>query len=142
MYLLLDRYPVVPSFQDWEFPHGRIPDSWPRVPASTQLPRCGISNFSFAIEQAHLVPQEEALWYYRNDMGRYGRELLRNIDDPANILPLKVDLHRCFDKRWFAIIPKSMETPAPYSSQYVTHILLKEAAELWPTYHNTCVNQP
>lgn len=72
-------------------------------------------------------------------MGRYGRELLRNIDDPANILPLKVDLHRCFNKRWFAIIPKSMEIPAPYSSQYVTHILLKEAAELWPTYHNTPV---
>jgi HNH endonuclease len=72
-------------------------------------------------------------------MGRYGRELLRNIDDPANILPLKVDLHRCFDKRWFAIIPKSIEISAPYSSQYVTHILLKEAAELWPTYHNTLV---
>jgi HNH endonuclease len=72
-------------------------------------------------------------------MGRYGRELLRNIDDPANTLSLKVDLHRCFDKRWFAIIPKSMEISAPYSSQYVTHILLQEAAELWPTYHNTPV---
>jgi HNH endonuclease len=73
-------------------------------------------------------------------MGRYGRKLLRNIDDPANILPLKVDLHRCFDKRWFAIVPKSMEIPAPDSSQYVTHILLKEAAELWPIYHNTPSN--
>ena len=72
-------------------------------------------------------------------MGRYGHELLRNIDDPANILPLKVDLHRCFDKRWFAIIPKSTETLAPYSSPYVTHILLDEAAELWPTHHNTLV---
>jgi hypothetical protein len=72
-------------------------------------------------------------------MGRYGRELLCNIDDPANILRLKSDLHRCFDKRWFAIIPKSIEIPAPNSSQYVTHILLKEAAELWPTYHKTPV---
>jgi HNH endonuclease len=69
-------------------------------------------------------------------MGRYGGELLRNINNSANILPLKVDLHRCFDKRWFAIIPKSIEIPAPYSFQYVTHILLQEAAELWPTYHN------
>jgi HNH endonuclease len=69
-------------------------------------------------------------------MGRYGREFLRNIDDPANILLLKVDLHRCFDKRWFAIIPKNKEIPAFYSSQYVTHILLDSAAELWPTYHN------
>jgi HNH endonuclease len=72
-------------------------------------------------------------------MGRYGRELLHNIDDPANILSLKVDLHRCFDKRWFAIIPKSKEISAPHSSQYVTHILLDEAAELWPRYHNTTV---
>jgi HNH endonuclease len=72
-------------------------------------------------------------------MGRYGRELLRNIDEPANILPLKVDLHRCFDKRWFAIIPKSIGISAPYSPQYVTHILLQGAAELWPTYHNTLV---
>jgi HNH endonuclease len=72
-------------------------------------------------------------------MGKYGREFLRNIDEPANILPLKVDLHRCFDKRWFAIIPKSMEISASCSSQYVTHILSKEAAELWPIYHNTLV---
>jgi hypothetical protein len=72
-------------------------------------------------------------------MGRYGRQLLRNIDVPANILPLKVDLHRCFDKRWFTIVPKRMEISAPYSSLYVTHILLEEAAELWPTYHNTPV---
>jgi HNH endonuclease len=72
-------------------------------------------------------------------MGRYGSELLRNIDDPANILPLKVDLHRCFDKRWFAIIPKSTEISASYPPQYITHILLQEAAELWPTYHNTPV---
>jgi hypothetical protein len=72
-------------------------------------------------------------------MGRYGRELLRNINDSANILPLKSDLYKCFDKRWFIIIPKSMETTAPYSSQYVTHILLEEAAELWPTYHNTAI---
>jgi HNH endonuclease len=72
-------------------------------------------------------------------MRRYGRELLCNIDDPANILPLKVDLHRCFDKRWFAIIPKNKEIPALYSSQYVTHIFLNGAAELWPTYHNNPV---
>jgi HNH endonuclease len=72
-------------------------------------------------------------------MARYGSELLRNINDPANILRLKVDLHRCFDKRWFTIVPKSMEIPAPDSSQYVTYILLKEAAELWPKYHNTPV---
>lgn len=136
-----DQYPIVPSFQDWEFPHGRIPDSWPEVPATLIPPpgRCGISNFSFAIEDAHLVPQEEALWYARNDMGRYGDEVLRDINVAANILPLKVDIHRCFDKRWFAIVPKVSGTAGPYSPQYATHVLVRAAAELWPTHHNTLV---
>jgi hypothetical protein len=99
---------------------------------------CGISNFSFAIDEAHLVPQEEALWYQRNDMGRY-EDLIPDINNSNNIVPLKTDLHRCFDNRWFTIVPKVMETTTPYSPQYVTHILQKKAAELWPTYHNTIV---
>jgi hypothetical protein len=70
----------------------------------------------------------------------YGSGSFRNIDNPANILALKSDLHTCFDKRWFAVVPRAIaeaETPSP--TQYITHILLKEAAELWPTYHNTLV---
>jgi hypothetical protein len=144
---LLDRYPIVPSFQDWEFPHGRIPDFWPQVsavprPQMSSAPatrHCGISNFSFAIDEAHLVPQEEALWYQRNDMGRYEDAILCDINNPSNIIPLKTDLHRCFDNRWFAIIPKVIKTTTPHSVQYVTHILRAQAAELWQLYHNTVV---
>jgi HNH endonuclease len=136
---LLDRYPIIPSFQDWEFPHNRIPDSWPQVSTSPPIRRCAISNFSFAIDEAHLVPQEEALWYQRNDMRRYGDAILCDIDNSTNIIPLKTDLHRCFDNRWFAIIPKVMKTTIPHSPQYVTHILRREAVELWPTYQNIIV---
>ena len=137
--VFLDQYPVVPSFRDWEFPHGRIPDSWPQVPTSSLTRRCGISNFSYAVQGAHLVPQEEALWYQRNNMERYGDAIIRDIDNPANIVMLKADFHICFDNRWFAITPKTMETTTPHSPQYVTHILRANAAELWPTYHNTIV---
>lgn len=133
-----NRYPIVPSFQDWEFPHDRIPDSWPQVSPSYGT-RCAISKFSFAIDAAHLVPQEEALWYERNDMRRYGDAVLCGIDNPTNIMPLKTDLHRCFDNRWFAIVPKVMQTTNPHSPQYVTHILRTQAAELWPTYQNVIV---
>jgi hypothetical protein len=136
---LLDRYPIIPSFQDWEFPHNRIPDSWPQVSTSPPTSRCAISNFSFAIDGAHLVPQEEALWYQRNDMRRYGDAVLCDIDNSTNIIPLKTDLHRCFDNRWIAIIPKVMKTTIPHSPQYVTHILRREAVELWPTYQNIIV---
>ncbi len=136
---LLDQYPIIASFQDWEFPHNRIPDSWPQVSTSPPTHRCAISNFSFAIDGAHLVPQEEALWYQRNDMRRYGDAVLCDIDNSTNIIPLKIDLHRCFDNRWFAIIPKVMKTTIPHSNQYVTHILRREAVELWPTYQNIIV---
>jgi HNH endonuclease len=136
---LLDRYPIIPSFQDWEFPHNRIPDSWPQVSTSTATRRCAISNFSFAIDGAHLVPQEEALWYRRNDMRRYGGTILCDIDNSTNIIPLKTDLRRCFDNRWFAIVPKVMKPTIPHSPQYVTHILQGEAAELWPTCQNIIV---
>jgi HNH endonuclease len=136
---LLDRYPIIPSFQDWEFPHNRIPDSWPQVSTSPPTRRCAISNFSFSIDGAHLVPQEEALWYQRNDMRRYGDAVLCDIDNSTNIIPLKTDLLRCFDNRWFAIIPKVMKTTIPHSPQYVTHILRREAVELWPTYQNIIV---
>ncbi len=53
--------------------------------------------------------------------------------NPANTIPLRRDIHRCFDQRWFAIVPK------PYQSQkapqFVTHILTTKAADLWPDYH-------
>jgi hypothetical protein len=60
-------------------------------------------------------------------------------------------MHRFFDKRWLVIVPKvpgdevgtevGAEARAgtyPFS-QYVTHILSGDAAELWPTFHNTLV---
>ena len=135
---VLDLYPIVPSFQDWEFPHDRIPDFWPQVSASSiSCQRCGISNSSLAVEGAYIVPGEEAAWYLRNEMGIYAPGLVRDINNPANILPLKADIHKCFDKRMFAIVPKVPDTSTP--PQYVTHILLGEAAEFWPACHNTLV---
>ncbi|KAL2192915.1 hypothetical protein P885DRAFT_72655 [Corynascus similis CBS 632.67] len=106
-----ELYPIVPSFQDWEFPHGRIPNWWPSViTASLSTMDCGITNAD---------PSD--------------------IDNRANILPLRKDIHYAFDARWFVIIPRIVTTnpslqPSP---QYVTHIISPNAAELWPTYHTT-----
>ncbi|KAL2142495.1 hypothetical protein VTI28DRAFT_1097 [Corynascus sepedonium] len=136
-----ELYPIVPSFQDWEFPHGRIPDWWPSVitaPISTM--DCGITNAGYAVEKAHLVPNEEGVWYRDNEMKKYGVGL-SDIDNKANILPLRKDIHYSFDARWFVIIPRIVTTSSSLqpSSRYVTYIISRDAAELWPTYHTTLV---
>jgi hypothetical protein len=136
---LVDLYPIVPSFQDWQFPHDRIPDFWPLAGLSTAT--CGITNDNFAIDGAHLVPQKERAWYNDNEMSRYGVDL-PDIDNRANILPLRKDIHHCFDNRWFVIVPKIAKVEngsvAP-SIQYVTHIITRSATGLWPMYQNTLV---
>jgi hypothetical protein len=74
-------------------------------------------------------------------MSRYGAGLA-DIDNQANILPLRKDIHHCFDIRWFVIVPKmaKVETRSMTPSiKYVTHIISPDAAELWPTHHNTLI---
>ncbi|EEQ84126.1 hypothetical protein, variant [Blastomyces dermatitidis ER-3] len=150
-YFLVDagasKYPIVPSFQDWEFPHDCIPDAWgpPSVFPEPRISRCGITNFSTCTEEAHLVPKEELLWYYRNGMSQYCTNL-GDIDDSANLVSLRPDIHKCFDNRWFVIVPKvagGRDAPevvtGTRSAHYVSHILSTAAAEYWPTYHNTIV---
>jgi HNH endonuclease len=123
----------VPSFQDWEFPHGRMPDAW--APVSSIAPigpgHCGVTNFSLPLETAHLVPIKEQAWYNRNGMTRYGAGMLKDIDDEANILQLRSDIHAIFDARMFAIVPKT----GGGTSQYVTHILRGGAANFWPRHN-------
>ena len=63
-----------------------------------------------------------------------------NMDSKLNIIPLRKDIHHCFDSRWFAIVPKivKVENTTP-STRYVTHIISRDGAELWPTNHNVLV---
>jgi hypothetical protein len=74
-------------------------------------------------------------------MLKYGAGL-PDIDNKANILLLRKDIYYCFDNRQFVIIPKvsKVETESTIPSiQYVTHIISRDAAGLWPIYHNTLV---
>ncbi|KAF4631087.1 hypothetical protein G7Y89_g7047 [Cudoniella acicularis] len=109
--------------------------------AASSTTTCGITNTNYAIDGAYLVPQKERTWYEDNNMSRYGVGL-PNIDNRVNILPLRKDIHYCFDNRWFVIIPKitKVETgSATPSIQYITYIISREAAEIWPIYHNALV---
>lgn len=127
--LLSGQYPVVPSFRDWVFPYDDVDNIWPTTPEGEigSQSCCSLSGNTYAINDAHIVPREEATWYGKN--GMYN---LADIDDIRNIIPLRKDLHKCFDDRWFVIVPK----PAPSGIHYVSHILDSSATEIWPHYHN------
>ncbi|KAK0720120.1 hypothetical protein B0H67DRAFT_575089, partial [Lasiosphaeris hirsuta] len=118
-------YPIVLSLQDWD-------------PIVTM--DYSITNAGYAVEEAHLVPKEERVWYRENEMERYGVGL-PDIDNKVNLLPLRKDIHYSFGARWFVIVPKMVTTDSSLqaSPQYVTHIISQSAAELWPTYHTTIV---
>ncbi|KAL7967090.1 hypothetical protein HDV63DRAFT_383706 [Trichoderma sp. SZMC 28014] len=134
----IDQYPVVPSFRDWRFPHGEIENIWPSHPSDDLINPsfCPLSGFSYALKMAHIIPREEYAWFAKNEMSSD-----RNINNSGNIIPLRKDLHKCFDDRWFVIIPK----PTSSGTRYVTHVLSLHAAEIWPDYHNIelrCLMQP
>lgn len=135
---ILEPYPVVPSFRDWEFPHDKLPDSWPvvRQPLFNGY-RCSVSNFTQLLESAHLIPGEEADWFIKNDMEKYCSEFLLKVDTPNNLIQMKVDIHRLFDARGLVIVPKKIT--ADGVPQYVTHMINNRDAEFWPTYHNVAL---
>jgi hypothetical protein len=83
---------------------------------------------------AHLVEKAQLSWYIRNDMSRHGYGI-GDIDNRANLVPLRVDVHRAFDCHCWAFVPKR-ESGANGRALYVSHFLLPDAAELWNDHHN------
>ncbi|KAF5647353.1 endoglucanase type c [Fusarium sp. NRRL 25303] len=134
-----DRYAIVPSFRDWQFPHDRLPEWWsvPTSRTSLYAKRCAVTNTSYAFTWAHLIPREEQSWFSKNGMGLYGGGS-HTIDDPHNILPLKADLYVCFDQSVFALIPKQsgQANGVEANSQYVLHVLDGREAEFTALYQN------
>ncbi|KAL6402742.1 hypothetical protein AUP68_14077 [Ilyonectria robusta] len=115
-------YPVIARFSDWRFPHDNLPPIWRRLQeqlddiehagAGTQAIGngwCCLSNYVDGIEQAHLVPSSQSVWWSINDMSQYCQTSLFSTDPMnarANFLPLRCDIHRVFDERHFCFVPK------------------------------------
>lgn len=162
----LFKYPVVPSFQHWRFPHGgfdeedgmpsgnlpppwrglRIPDPMPPRPtlkggdaAMERDITCRVTGHMNAVEKAHLVPEGERLWFISNSMDRYCRRPLEvsPINDDKNIIVLRKDIHHLFDTRRLTLMPKRFGTRTPESAKLVSHVLLPSGSpELIGLYHN------
>lgn len=117
----------MPRFADWLFPHDDLPFPWRHVhpdPLSSTPARsststyilsrdliCRLTGHADGAEVAHLCPRSEDLWFHRNGMERYilntRRSGLGAVDDAANAILLRADVHHVFDQARFVFVPKS-----------------------------------
>ena len=141
------HYPVVPTFGEWIFPSGKLPGTWntiakrrsPGVASTSDTTRsrdqcCRMTEAVEETDICHIVPVAEEPWFTRNDMIRYGNKHASSrpsINDEANTMLLRADLHRSFDKRRFTFLPKKQGV-------LVTHVL--ESESLRDIYHNVQLN--
>lgn len=131
-----DVYPIVPSFDEWAFPHHEfstlgwdadapttlppaLPDSTfavPTLPLSSSH-RCVLSNQAYSTSKAHLVHSANSKWFRINSMRRYEDEQQsrRFIHNPRNIIPIRYDLHAILDAHAFVFVPKR--------GQFVAHVV-------------------
>lgn len=160
-------YPVVPSFGEWQFPHDHIPSEWKQTslapPSASSYTgstcRCWITGYQMGINECHVVPNNQELWWFNNRMRRYTKAAGVSRDE-ANIALLRADVHAALDGHKFAIIPKplapsaSPNPPQQDSSRsggnsdetpfaYATHILETddEAREFCDLYQNVALAQ-
>ena len=92
-------YPIVPSFYDWPFPHGQVPESWQvpqNAPTDPATPRCIVSRHALGLKRAHLVHKDDADWFDKEGMDQYTGNI-HGINSDVNIVPLRADLHQIFD---------------------------------------------
>ncbi|KAI1120925.1 hypothetical protein F5Y10DRAFT_257429 [Nemania abortiva] len=149
------KYPIVPSFTDWPFPHGELPKEWqqPHEPPDQQntdqeTDRCFLTDVKIGLEKGHLVPSAQLEWFNRNEMGDYCEISTTNdINDPANTMSLMANLYWAFDRPLFVIVPKpstgssSSGSPSrnkPQSYAFVAHAIstVPEARDFTNLYHN------
>ena len=104
---------------------------------------CRLTGFEEAADVAHLIPAKEEDWFDRNAMSQYNCDatLQSSINDVANCMLLRADVHRLFDRFKFVFIPKPSTFDAddvPVSSHLVCH-MLGSSPELSALYHNVAV---
>ncbi|KAH6867387.1 hypothetical protein B0T10DRAFT_502438 [Thelonectria olida] len=146
------KYPVLPSFDHWRFPHGDVPTPWSdlaippsslssivkqRNAAISRDGTCRISGYFYATEVAHIVPRSAGSWFDSNNMKRYCRVTWdpQPIDDERNLLLLRKDLHHLFDQRRLTFVAKQVDDAGP--PNLATHVLLTQGStELVNLYQN------
>ncbi|KAI1145119.1 hypothetical protein F4825DRAFT_272870 [Nemania diffusa] len=153
------RYPVVPSFDHWRFPHGALPPLWEKLSipnngryapstgdtdsrsaACIRDGSCCLTGHFEGNEVAHIVPFVHQLWFQSNRMTKYCRvpDLVNPIDDQTNLLLLRADIHSLYDRNRFIFIPKDdvYSGPAAVPTLVVHAVVTKGSLEISQYYHN------
>lgn len=123
-------YPLFACFNDWVFPHGKLPPAFSAITTSstartlradtpaanlsqTIIDRdstCRISDYGDALEAAHLCPTNVDTWWRGNRMSRYCKnKMLPSASvtaDVNNVIALRKDIHHMMDDQKFALVPK------------------------------------
>ncbi|KAI9865714.1 MAG: hypothetical protein M1813_002172 [Trichoglossum hirsutum] len=148
------KYPICPSFSDWLFPHDNVPLGWcpdsefPLLTARKAVSSftnkvigrdgtCRVSGYSSAVQACHLVPRAESEWFLRNSMDNYNADdVMRGdyaLDDSANAVAMRMDLHAEFDALAFVFAPKT--SAGQGLGGYSIHCLIP-TPDILPTFHN------
>ncbi|KAI0787494.1 hypothetical protein C8Q74DRAFT_1446188 [Fomes fomentarius] len=119
------KYLVVADFASWVFPK-TPPTHWSRVRTVDESAArlawarsaaamsvavknldgcCIVTKYSSLTENAHLVPQNQSDWFTANDMDQFSIAASADIDDVANGVTLRSDVHACIDQHSFVFYP-------------------------------------
>lgn len=95
------------------------------------------------MHKAHIVPSSEKDWFSMNNMSRYSESSVPDIDDARNIIPLKMDVHYCFDRFMFTIVPKPQAPTTDFDTEstknaliYKLHVLAGDQASFTSLHHD------
>ncbi|KAI0872388.1 hypothetical protein GGS24DRAFT_467904 [Hypoxylon argillaceum] len=159
------RYPVVPSFDHWRFPHGALPPLWAKlsipdinryIPPANDWDydtvahhrdvSCRVTGCFEGVKVAHILPFSHDLWFRSNRMDGYCRipHVVNPIGDQTNLLLLRADIHNLYDQNRFAFIPKDATCNGPESipTLLLHAILTKGSPEISQYYHNRPLQSP
>ncbi|KAI1408396.1 hypothetical protein F5Y13DRAFT_204927 [Hypoxylon sp. FL1857] len=105
-------YPITPNFENWVFPHGRLPKLWADLPPCrpyipSRFLRCHLSRCLHSVDVARMIPTSCKDWW---DMNRMDSLIPpgdpAGIDSPRNVHGLRADIHGLFDQSTLVPFPK------------------------------------
>lgn len=150
------KWPAVLSLDDLPFPHGRPPPGWTfggpdtalsfysnaSVSSMSQAVRdrdvtCRVTDWADGTERAHLCARKALDWFTREELERYNTRTnlsgATSVDDMANAITLRQDVHTALDKGDFIFVRKH--------ARWVPHFL-NPTRNLGPEYHNVPIEMP
>lgn len=146
-------YPVVPSLQEWKFPHDKMPSAWKQLYRNIQrstpqhnapsnlstsvrllYQSCRMTDYREGTTIAHVCSVKHTPWASKNGMQLYATgshsTVSRMLDSDANATLLRQDLHTLYDNNQFLFYPKG-----DGNKRLVVH-LLAPVEDIGRRYHN------